>query len=151
MKLKCILFFCWATAALAQTEPIQPKLHFREIIDILASDSLTGRMPGSPEIDVALDYIRNELLPLAGLKSKVQQFTFLLDDHSFSAKNCYSFLNNHRDSTIIIGAHYDHIGLGGALSKSIGIEGIHNGADDNASGVAIAIQLACQPELRHLD
>lgn len=42
---------------------------------------------------------------------------------------------------IIIGAHYDHLGLGGP--ESLGAEGqIHRGADDNASGVAALLELA---------
>lgn len=45
---------------------------------------------------------------------------------------------------IIIGAHYDHIGYGGADSLAHnGEEGqIHNGADDNASGVSVVLELA---------
>ncbi len=47
---------------------------------------------------------------------------------------------------VVIGAHYDHIGYGeiGSLAKS-GEEGkIHNGADDNASGTAVVLELAQQ-------
>jgi hypothetical protein len=46
------------------------------------------------------------------------------------------------DETIIIGAHYDHVGLGefGSLSNSKG--DIHNGADDNASGSSLLMELA---------
>src|SRR5262249_52900369 len=38
--------------------------------------------------------------------------------------------------TIIVGAHYDHLGFGGLLSGSLAIlsKDVHNGADDNASG-----------------
>jgi Predicted aminopeptidases len=45
---------------------------------------------------------------------------------------------------IIVGAHYDHIGYGGVDSLAHkGEEGqIHNGADDNASGVSIVLELA---------
>jgi hypothetical protein len=48
------------------------------------------------------------------------------------------------DETIIIGAHYDHVGLGGIGSGSLapGQEAIHNGADDNASGTVGLIELA---------
>jgi hypothetical protein len=42
-------------------------------------------------------------------------------------------------SAIVLGAHYDHLGLGGAGSLSAE-PGIHNGADDNASGVAALIE-----------
>ena len=44
---------------------------------------------------------------------------------------------------IVIGAHYDHVGLGGRLSVSPELTGqIHNGADDNASGTAAIMEMA---------
>lgn len=44
---------------------------------------------------------------------------------------------------IVIGAHYDHVGLGGRLSVTPEATGqIHNGADDNASGTAMLLELA---------
>lgn len=46
------------------------------------------------------------------------------------------------DETIVIGAHYDHLGLGGAGSLAPWTTDIHNGADDNASGTATLIEVA---------
>lgn len=44
---------------------------------------------------------------------------------------------------VVVAAHYDHIGTGGALSESPLAAGqVHNGADDNASGVAALIEMA---------
>lgn len=44
---------------------------------------------------------------------------------------------------VVIGAHYDHVGIGGRLSVSPARTGeIHNGADDNASGTASIIEIA---------
>ena len=43
---------------------------------------------------------------------------------------------------IVIGAHLDHLGLGTSSSLAPGEEAIHNGADDNASGVAVVLALA---------
>jgi hypothetical protein len=44
---------------------------------------------------------------------------------------------------IVIGAHYDHVGIGGRLSVTPEATGqIHNGADDNASGTASIIEIA---------
>jgi hypothetical protein len=44
---------------------------------------------------------------------------------------------------VVIGAHYDHVGLGGRLSVTPDRAGeIHNGADDNASGTAAIIEIA---------
>jgi acetylornithine deacetylase/succinyl-diaminopimelate desuccinylase-like protein len=46
------------------------------------------------------------------------------------------------DETIVIGAHYDHVGRGGSGSLAPGSNEIHNGADDNASGTVTLIELA---------
>ena len=45
------------------------------------------------------------------------------------------------DETVVIGAHYDHVGRGGANSLAPGSSEIHNGADDNASGTVALIEL----------
>lgn len=46
-----------------------------------------------------------------------------------------------RNSAIILGAHYDHLGMGGAGSLAPGTNDVHNGADDNASGTAALLEL----------
>jgi Peptidase family M28/PA domain len=43
---------------------------------------------------------------------------------------------------VVIGAHYDHLGLGGRFSRDDETGQIHNGADDNASGTAMVIEMA---------
>lgn len=49
-----------------------------------------------------------------------------------------------KDEYIVIGAHYDHLGMGGPGSSSRAVDtvGVHHGADDNASGVAMMLELA---------
>ncbi len=44
--------------------------------------------------------------------------------------------------TIVLGAHYDHLGYGGTNSAAPGEHAIHHGADDNASGTALLIEVA---------
>ena len=46
------------------------------------------------------------------------------------------------NETIVIGAHYDHVGRGGPGSLAGGSTEVHNGADDNASGTVCLIELA---------
>lgn len=46
------------------------------------------------------------------------------------------------DETVVVGAHYDHLGHGGEGSAEPGSTAIHNGADDNASGVAVLLEVA---------
>lgn len=60
------------------------------------------------------------------------------------ARNLVGYLDNGAASTVVIGAHYDHLGSGEDGNSMIrtGDMQIHNGADDNASGVAAMIELA---------
>src|SRR5207245_9977694 len=48
-----------------------------------------------------------------------------------------------KNETIVIGAHYDHLGMGYFGTRDSSTEGqIHHGADDNASGTAVVMQVA---------
>ena len=46
------------------------------------------------------------------------------------------------DETVVVGAHYDHLGMGGSGSLAPWTKEIHNGADDNASGTVTLIEIA---------
>jgi aminopeptidase YwaD len=58
------------------------------------------------------------------------------------ARNVVGWMDKGASQTLVLGAHYDHIGLGHFGSRSPGSHDIHNGADDNASGTAMLIELA---------
>jgi aminopeptidase YwaD len=51
-------------------------------------------------------------------------------------------IRNKNQPTLIVGAHYDHLGWGERGSLYRGEKAIHNGADDNASGTALMLELA---------
>jgi aminopeptidase YwaD len=60
-----------------------------------------------------------------------------------TGRNVLAYLDNNAEKTILIGGHYDHLGFGeehGSLHR--GEKAVHNGADDNASGIAAIIALA---------
>ncbi|MCX6207076.1 MAG: M28 family peptidase [Bacteroidetes bacterium] len=59
-----------------------------------------------------------------------------------SASNIIGYIDNHAANTIILGAHYDHLGYGEDKNALDTGHIIHNGADDNASGTAALIELA---------
>lgn len=66
-----------------------------------------------------------------------------LGEKSTTGHNVIGYLDNGAAHTIIIGAHYDHLGYGeDHNSTDPGVHEIHNGADDNASGTAAVIELA---------
>jgi len=57
--------------------------------------------------------------------------------------NVVGYLPGETDEYVILGAHYDHLGLGGQYSLAPSMTGtVHPGADDNASGTAGVIELA---------
>ncbi len=57
-------------------------------------------------------------------------------------KNVVAYLDNNASHTIVLGAHYDHLGYGSDKNALDTGTVIHNGADDNASGTAALIELA---------
>ena len=59
-----------------------------------------------------------------------------------TAYNVVGMLDNGKPDVVVIGAHLDHLGYGDEGSLYRGEPAIHNGADDNASGVAVLLQLA---------
>jgi len=130
--------------------------NLKKHIYFLASDELQGRLTGSEGETKAANYLSAEfkklgLKPYEG-KEFIQNFEYGVklnphDDKTSTAvkgKNVIAVLDNKADKTIVIGAHYDHLGLNehhnSTLANSDGQ--IHNGADDNASGTAAVLELA---------
>jgi hypothetical protein len=56
--------------------------------------------------------------------------------------NVIGFINNNATNTVVLGAHYDHLGYGEDKNALDTFHSIHNGADDNASGSAALLELA---------
>jgi hypothetical protein len=65
-----------------------------------------------------------------------------LSEKKRTARNVIAFINNGAPNTVILGAHYDHLGFGEDKNALDTGHIIHNGADDNASGTAALIELA---------
>jgi aminopeptidase YwaD len=67
-----------------------------------------------------------------------------IGDKKRTGNNVIGYLDNKAANTVILGAHYDHLGYGedGNSMLRTGEKQVHNGADDNASGTAALIELA---------
>jgi hypothetical protein len=130
----------------------------RADIEFLADDRLKGRATSTEEETAAADYLAKQFKQI-GLQPKgtdgyIYPFHFRINPnpHDTAAstmvekdgKNIVGFLDNGAVNTVVIGAHYDHLGLGDDHnSLEVNPEGkIHNGADDNASGTAGVLELA---------
>ncbi|MBT1688660.1 M20/M25/M40 family metallo-hydrolase [Dawidia soli] len=125
----------------------------RRHIYYLADDKMKGRGTGSKQVKKAADYIEKEFkkygLAPKGEKGYRQTFEakvkrVVVKDSIRQADNIIGFLDNGGTYTVVVGAHYDHLGEGrqGSSKDSLGVGKIHNGADDNASGVAGLLELA---------
>jgi hypothetical protein len=147
-----IIFVLLFSAGLIAAQNFSAPL-LKKHISFLSSDALEGRATGSKGADIAAEYIFQELKSF-GLLPFRQNFSFKYSPegqgNSDSIKvqlngfNIAAFLDNGKKETIIIGAHYDHLGFGhDGNSMDPEAKGqIHNGADDNASGVAGLLELA---------
>lgn len=134
-------FFLVFNCSAQQTDSSR-QVYNKKVISFLASDEMKGRATGSEQEIIAANFIFEELKKNNGCKVVRQKFEFELDSIQYKSQNIIGFINNHSKNTILLSAHYDHLGFGGKLSNSKGANAVHNGADDNASGVALLLNLA---------
>ncbi len=137
--------------ALAVLPPVFSADRMMEVINYLASDKLKGRELGTPELDEAAKYIASKFEEY-GLKPGSDDGTYfqkwtqdVLDKKNVNLKNVIGIIpgtNPDFSEAVVISAHYDHLGLGWPDAKKGNKGKIHNGADDNASGVAVLLELA---------
>ncbi len=139
--------------ALATLDPVFSADRMMKTVNYLASKELEGRGPGSEGINKAAEYIVEHfknagLLPGSDDGSYFQSWQEVVDAKGTKAdvKNIIGIIPGTNpdlnDESVIVCAHYDHLGLGWPGANK-GNEGkIHPGADDNASGVAVMLELA---------
>lgn len=117
-------------------------------VSVLASDSLQGRYGGTIYEIKAAEYIENELDKidvgiLPGFYDYRQEFVIDIRKDSTNefvdvkSNNILGYIDNNAPYTIVIGAHYDHVGVSSRKSS----DRINNGADDNASGTAVVLEM----------
>lgn len=130
---------------------------------MLASDRMEGRLTGSvQDLEAALyigkAFMENGLVPLEQGYKTAERGTSQSDyfqEYSFDARWGEHVLSRNvvgvvpgndpelSDRFVVVGAHFDHLGWGDKVETSMrkGVHAIHNGADDNASGVAMLLEL----------
>ncbi|MBK7763137.1 MAG: M20/M25/M40 family metallo-hydrolase [Bacteroidetes bacterium] len=141
----------------SQAQRINGELVMKHI-SFLSSDELGGRGTSTAEEIKAAAYIAREFKGME-LQPKGTSAYYYDFDYTYNAKvhdtstiglkvkrgrNVLGYIDNGRKETVVIGAHYDHLGYGydhNSMDPNP-IGKIHNGADDNASGVAGVIELA---------
>jgi len=148
-------------------KPATYKNEIKEDVAYLANDKLEGRQTGTEGEKIAADYLVNRFQNI-GLEPKgsdgyIQSYSFKpkTDPHkevefttnadsTITGRNVIGYINNNAKTTIVIGAHYDHLGYGGEGSLYREKDkAIHNGADDNASGVAVLLDIATRLKIKN--
>lgn len=113
----------------------------KNIISYLASDELQGRDSGSPGIEKAAEFIEQHFEE-SGVKPYFSSYRDTLQNFSKTAFNIVGVVPGNdpklKNEYVVIGAHYDHIGI---LDPVDG-DAIANGANDNASGTTTVLELA---------
>ena len=113
----------------------------KESVYYLASDELKGRATGSEGIEKAAVYIENKLKSY-NVAPYFETYRDFYKAKGMDASNVIGYIEGNdpvlKNEFIILGAHYDHIGV----VKAVDGDSIANGANDDASGVAAVLAMA---------
>ena len=108
--------------------------------EVIAFDAVPGKLPIAV---VIVDKQHYESLALDVFNDAVQvEVKADIQKQTKRARNVLALSPGTSGEMITIGAHFDHLGWGGEGSLAPGVHAIHNGADDNASGTAMVLELA---------
>ena len=141
-------------SAFSQSEITEDEI--KDHILFLTSEKVAGRYPGGKANKRVVRYIKKDfkkmgLVPFeSGYKQKFQASLRVEkgEDKKPLANTCnvVGYIEGNdpalKNEYVVLGAHYDHLGLGGPSSKSDKKNTIHYGADDNASGTAAFLEIA---------
>jgi len=117
-----------------------PVFHVRRaLIDQMLADSLTSLNTLESDIDFDL---KPHSFELTGWNATLEATVTRTE---LKVKNVIGVLEGKgplANETVVIGAHYDHLGRGERGSRAKGDKNIHHGADDNGSGTTAVLELA---------
>jgi hypothetical protein len=138
--------------ALAQLKPVFDGKRMMSHVEYLASTELEGRGVGTKGLEKAANYIADSFAA-SGLKPAGENGGWFQsfevagpDDKAVSVKNVIGIIPGKNPKlaaqSVVLSAHYDHLGFGWPGVRADFAGQIHPGADDNASGVAVMLELA---------
>ena len=87
-------------------------------------------------------HFKNQYQPASFSTGSVINCSVELITEKAKTMNVVGLLPGNTDGFVVIGAHYDHLGMGGESSRAPDTVAVHYGADDNASGTAMLIEMA---------
>lgn len=158
MRRIILLALCSAMSATAFAQSDITEKEIKSHIWFLASPKMKGRFPGTAENEKVVSYLvkqfkKSGIQPYKGsylqeFRAKIRVKKGVTDTPYVQTQNVIGYIEGSdpklKEEFIVLGAHYDHLGMGGASSKKTDTTGIHYGADDNASGTAALLEIAEQ-------
>jgi hypothetical protein len=125
-------------SALAAAAASITKEEVKSHVDVLADDTFEGREAGSRGGRAAANYVL-QAFERYGATPAGEGGTYF-QSFSGASRNILGLVEGSdprlKEQVIVVGAHYDHVGYGRSNNSFGPLGYIHNGADDNASGVA---------------
>lgn len=150
LVLTLTIYSCKTQKGLSDSTYILEKIKLDVVT--LSADDMEGRETGTPGEKKAANYIAKRMKEIGikprgsfdgyfqafdrKIKSNPHEDKPSPDDKVITGLNVIGEIDNGAMYTAVIGAHYDHLGYGSEGSLYVGEPAIHNGADDNASGIA---------------
>ncbi len=99
--------------------------------------------PFTESLNVPVVYVaRLPFNKIKSIDSKIASISVEIDRTVSKPANVIGWIDNKSTKTVVVGAHYDHLGIVKARGSADKTPQIHNGADDNASGTAALLELA---------
>ena len=107
------------------------------------TENLLFGSPFTESMSIPVVYIaRLPFNKIRKVKTATCTLSVELDRTVSKPTNVIGWIDNKSDKTVVIGAHFDHVGITKSRKGGDGTKQIHNGADDNASGTAAMLELA---------
>lgn len=156
LTMRLFILFAFLFSAIngyAQTDITEQEI--KQHITFLSADKNKGRYPGTKESERVTRYIRKNF-KRSGIKpfgktyfqpfiAKMRVKKGITDTPRIKTYNVIGAIPGNdpvlSKEYIVLGAHYDHLGMGGPSSKKPDTFAIHHGADDNASGTAALLEI----------
>jgi hypothetical protein len=162
----CVVLFACGSPPAPELAPVASPDEVREIVSALAADSMEGRRTGTPGSARAARFLAERMssygLEPGGDSGYYQRVAYEVvqgpegemlrlassgstDTTQAERVHDYNLIGlirgsdpGLRDQVVVLGAHFDHVGIG----KPVEGDSIYNGADDDASGVAAVMAAA---------
>ncbi|MBQ6573081.1 MAG: M28 family peptidase, partial [Bacteroidales bacterium] len=151
--IRCLLLFLLGLTmfhgSLCAQMPDSIEIRLRENVAYLSDPARLGRKAGSQQEKEVASYLYRQLAEYGVTMLSPEEgedFYIARDGDTLHSRNVIGIVEGYdpklRDEYVVIGAHYDHLGVSTLKIDGHDVQQVYPGADDNASGVATLLEVA---------